>query len=323
MHSEVVRDFPKISVLLPFHGECEYIIEAIQSCLIQTFQFFELILINDRASINTLAKVDEFKFDSRVKVVTSPKPGIVEALNYGLTLAKGDYIARMDADDLMEPQRLIEQYKEFKTRENLVLLGTQIHYIDSSSKIIGRSFFPTGPKKVEKKLKLKNVIAHPSAMYKKEIAIKVGGYRDIFAHAEDFDLWSRISRLGEIDNLSFPLLCYRQHSNQVSRLFDVKQAESTYLISILNFLPDALSLTNLSLDSIEKSILDNYSEISLEGKALVDWWRFRINKRKKHYFKALRYLIFSFLRNPLVFIEFIWDARFRLLHISFAKKFVN
>lgn len=323
MDLEGDHDLPKISILLPFHGECEYIVEAIKSCLIQSFESFELILINDRAILKTLAKVDEFIFDSRVRVVTAPKPGIVEALNYGLTLAKGDYIARMDADDLMEPQRLLEQYKEFKTRENLVLLGTQVNYINNSSLIIGRSFFPTGAKKVKKKLELKNVIAHPSAMYPKEIAIKVGGYRDIFAHAEDFDLWSRISRLGEIDNLKIPLLRYRQHSNQVSRLFDVKQAESTYLISILNFLPEAFSQTNLSPNSIEKSILDNYSEISMEGKALIDWWKFRINKRKKHYFKALSYLVFSFLRNPLVFIEFVWEARFRLLRILFVKKFVN
>jgi glycosyltransferase involved in cell wall biosynthesis len=323
MDLEGDHDLPKISILLPFHGECEYIVEAIKSCLIQSFESFELILINDRAILKTLAKVDEFIFDSRVRVVTAPKPGIVEALNYGLTLAKGDYIARMDADDLMEPQRLLEQYKEFKTRENLVLLGTQVNYINNSSLIIGRSFFPTGTKKVKKKLELKNVIAHPSAMYQKEIAIKVGGYREIFAHAEDFDLWSRISRLGEVDNLKIPLLRYRQHSNQVSRLFDVKQAESTYLISILNFLPEAFSQTNLSPNSIEKSILDNHSEISIKGKALIHWWKFRINKRKKHYFKALRYLTLSFLRNPLIFIEFVWDARFRLLNILFIKKLIN
>ena len=323
MYPEVELDLPEISILLPFHGDCEYIAEAIESCLIQSFECFELILINDRATEKTLAKVKKFKFNSRVIVVTAPKPGIVEALNHGLTLARGDYIARMDADDLMEPQRLLEQYNEFKTRENLVVLGSQIYYINDSSSIIGRSHFPTGSKEVKRKLKLKNVIAHPSAMYKKEIVIRVGGYRAIFVHAEDFDLWSRISRLGEVDNLDFPLLRYRQHSNQVSRLFEVEQAESTYLISILNYLPKDLPSTNLSPISIERSILENYSEISREGKALIDWWKFRINKRKKHYFKALNYLIFSVLRNPLVFIEFIWDARFRILRILIIKKFVD
>lgn len=193
---------------------CElYIKKAVSSVLNQTYTDFELIIIDDCSTDQTAAIIKEF-VDDRINFIEKEiNSGYTNSLNYGVSIAKGAYIARMDGDDICLPERFAKQVHFLEKNPTLILCGTAIQFIGSSS---GNLFYPATYEAIKIALfSFSPTFAHPTVMGKKEIFEK-HNYDKSFEPAEDYELWTRFVQEGEVANLNEVLLEYRVHPNQVS-----------------------------------------------------------------------------------------------------------
>jgi glycosyltransferase involved in cell wall biosynthesis len=205
----------QITVLIPCHS-LDYLVKSLESISNQTLskEFFEVLLIADRIDIRAAGKIiDQFKISYRI--MESKTPGIVPALNLGLENITSKYVARMDEDDYMLPNRLKNQLIFLESNPLVLALGGQLQLIDKDDEVLGSA-------KYRKRIRLNNSdlfgnspIAHPAAMIRLESLRSIGGYRDFLP--EDWDLWVRLREIGRIENLNEMVLRYRIHPNQLSR----------------------------------------------------------------------------------------------------------
>ncbi len=224
-----------VSVILPLYNAEKFIKLAVDSVLNQTYKNFELIIINDGSTDNSYKIVSEIS-DSRILLINQENLGLAATLNKCLKLAKGDLIARMDADDICEPNRLELQVKCFQKNPNLVLLGGSTKYIDENGKLIAQSFPIVGSNNIKYFLLNKgNVIAHPTVMFKKEAVLKAGGYCEkIGQYFEDHDLWVSMFKLGDFENLETPILQYRLTPGSISGIRLENDDFNTKVLAFLN-----------------------------------------------------------------------------------------
>ncbi len=204
---------------MPVYNGKRYLKWSVDSILHQTFDDFEFIIINDGSTDSSLRILQRYKLlDQRIKVYDRPNSGIVDALNYGIDVSKGKYIARMDADDIALPDRLGNQVAYMQSQPECVILGTQIYYIDPDGNIVKKSDLKLLHNEIENELLKGNggAIIHPSSMMRREAVLDVGGYQQETQYVEDLDLYLRLSRIGNLANLETRLLYYRVHYKSVS-----------------------------------------------------------------------------------------------------------
>lgn len=196
--------WPAVSVILPVHGDAPHLISTIESIRLQSLEEFEVIIILDRVSeeIETYARNLALDFEN-FRVVVSKRPEISHALNTGIRKSFGEFIARIDADDLMRNDRLALQKNFLEQHEEVLCVGSQVTKINVSGLRIGRSSFPGSNKQITSTLLFRNCIAHPSVMYRRSSILEVNGYRPDFDGVEDYDLWLRLSMVGQIRNFAF------------------------------------------------------------------------------------------------------------------------
>ena len=144
------------------------------------------------------------------------------ALNYGIKKSTGQFIARMDADDISYPTRLKDQIDYLNKNKHISILGTNINLVDKNGKFLKKIEYPTTFKNVSKKLEIDSYIAHPSVMMRKSIFKKIGFYRYQFCPAEDYDLWLRALHFFKIENLKKTLLDYRQHDKKMGSIMQLQ-----------------------------------------------------------------------------------------------------
>ncbi|MEW5784291.1 MAG: glycosyltransferase [Bacillota bacterium] len=199
---------PKVTVVLPvFNGE-KYLREAVDSILNQTYTDFELLVIDDGSTDSSAAIVNAYN-DRRVKLVQSSKNrGIAAALNIGIDLAGGEYMARMDSDDISLPERLANQVEFMEANPEYGLCGTNVRSINSEGKIITPPWWSKTPAPLEWILLWDNPVAHPTAVMRMA-ALRQFNLRYRMIPDEDGDLWSRLALKARIARLPEVLLHYR------------------------------------------------------------------------------------------------------------------
>ena len=199
---------PLVSVVMSvFNGE-PYVAEAIDSILGQTFEDFEFIVIDDGSYDGTLGILKGYH-DKRLKIVAQENAGLAKALNRAIDMAAGLYIARQDADDVSLPRRFEKQIDYLEKHPDVVVLGTSAIRIDAEGKLIEPCSAKLGSEVIKRALYSgSSPLWHGSVVMRAEALRAVGAYRAVLDHAEDFDLWLRISELGEIENL--PDFLYKQ-----------------------------------------------------------------------------------------------------------------
>src|SRR5579872_4675255 len=209
---------PSISVVMSvFNGE-RFLRDAIESILNQSFCDFEFIIIDDGSTESIGSILDWYqKSDPRIRVYHQENRGLIESLNRACGLARGKYIARMDADDIATPDRLGRQLQYMEAHPGVAVLGGAVEIIDANGKLRGNAAPPTGDDAIRSNLQNGNtVFYHPTVMMRKEVFLAVGGYREVVVDAEDFDLWTRIADKHKLANLAQVVLKYRRHPHQVS-----------------------------------------------------------------------------------------------------------
>ncbi|MGE0878452.1 MAG: glycosyltransferase [Acidimicrobiia bacterium] len=206
---------PRVSVLMAAYNAEQHIGEAIESVLRQTFTDWELVIVDDGSTDATAALVRTCD-DPRVRLHRLAKnSGLVAALNTGLSLCRAPLVARFDADDRCLPGRLAAQVARMEAEPALGLLGASAIEIDRSGVATGTRTSPGGPEVVDR-LRWRNAVVHPAAMFRRSVAESVGGYQAKAGRYEDYDLWLRIGAVAGIDNVIEPLLEYRVHAGQVT-----------------------------------------------------------------------------------------------------------
>ena len=200
---------PAISVIMPVYNAERHLNDAVCSILTQTFQDFELLIIDDGSTEQSLPILYSFK-DPRIQILTNEtNRGTYPTRNRGLQLAKGKYIAVMDADDIALPDRLLTQYNYMEKHTDVCVIGA------------GTMFWPYSDMQpnadsIRAVLLLNNCFIHSSLFIRKELMTSLGGYDERFTYAADYDLVCRIALKGKLEILQQPFVQYRWHDQQIS-----------------------------------------------------------------------------------------------------------
>jgi glycosyltransferase involved in cell wall biosynthesis len=296
---------PKISVLMPIYNTKEkHLRRAVESILNQTFEDFELIIIDDSTIDNT--NIIQSYDDKRIKYYKNKtKTGVAASLNYGFKIAQGDYIARMDSDDISLPQRLEKQLSFMENNPEIDILGTYMKYIPSNRLIE----YPVENNEIEKAfLFLYCAISHPTIMIKKDTITKFDlKYNEKYTYAEDYELW--LSLIGKVKfaNLAEVLLYYRKHPYQASKRSLKLQAQITNNL-MLKAQNKILNInTTKELEIWEKSLCN---KITLEEiKFLINKMEEKINSFniKESDFKYIKNLYKKIINISPKTPKFIWE----------------
>lgn len=258
------KRLPTVDILLPVFGDAIYVGEALESLKPELNDHVKLIIILDRPNQATENKIMNFasKTPNTTFMIAEPK-GLVGALNTGLFASQAKYIARMDSDDICLFGRIAAQIEWLGLKEDRILCGTQISYIDKFGKRDGRStsIYPLESQEIIREMHFRNPFAHPSVMFNREKALEVGGYRDLYLGGEDLDLWFRLAKRGAIGNLAAVFLHYRITSTQFTKEITnhyKKDEPCLYQDGILNITAkqqtNLILLASSQLRSIEREL---------------------------------------------------------------------
>lgn len=207
---------PKVSVLMSVYNGERYLGEAIDSILNQTFTDFEFVIIDDASTDSTAAILDSYPDARLVRLKNETNLGLTQSLNRGLAVVRGEYVARMDADDISLPERLAKQVNYLDTHPEVGVVGAQVNFIDTEGRSLGPVTYPTDPLLIDWTMLLSNRLWHPLAMFRRDLVQTLGGYNQDFAFAQDYDLWLRLRQVAQIRLLPDFLLKYRAHANSAS-----------------------------------------------------------------------------------------------------------
>lgn len=209
----------------------KYLREAVESILAQTFTDFEFIIINDGSTDQTAKILDGYTDPRIVRLKNEKNVGLAASLNKGIAVARGDYIARMDADDICAPDRLKAQFNYLEKHTKVDVLGGAIEIMDRNGMVLSSLKFPETNPVIQWSFCYYCPIVHPAVMVRRQVLLDAGGYRNVWPHAEDYDLWVRISKNAHFANLSQVLLKLRKHETNITVLNVDKNLESSAQIS--------------------------------------------------------------------------------------------
>ena len=208
---------PRVSVVMPAYNCAPFLQQAIDSILNQTLSDLELIIVQEMGSSDDTGTILDGQDDARVRVVRNDVPlGLARSLNRGFALARGEYVARMDADDISLPERLEKQVAYLDENPSVAVVGAAVRHIDEESRIMGMRRYPVSPALVLWNMHFDNAMCHPATMLRRSVFETAGGYSTKARDWEDFELWSRLMRYHDLSNLPDVLLEYRIHPESVS-----------------------------------------------------------------------------------------------------------
>jgi glycosyltransferase involved in cell wall biosynthesis len=284
---------PSLSVLMPVYNAERFLAQAVDSILNQTFTDFEFLIIND-GSTDSTSKILETYSDPRMKIYHREHLGYVPQLNYGLTIAESEIIARMDADDVSLPARFEMQYKILQEDPSIGVVSSSVRLIDSGDVKGAIKWFPKNNDEIKKLFPVFCPICHPASMFRKELILSQGGYDEKLVPAEDFDLWLRLSNVTQFANVESPQLLLRKHDNEITRTMAAIGRQQRLNLS-LQYIEKQLS----TVSDVNKRLNLNYQY------ALCHYYHGRIREARKTLFplflrkpwkiKFLRYLLPTFL----------------------------
>ncbi|MEL6106188.1 MAG: glycosyltransferase family A protein [Planctomycetota bacterium] len=207
---------PSVTIVMACHNGMPYLPDALDSIRCQSFSDWELIVVNDGSADGSCRCLDEFaRRDPRIRVIHQANRGQHVAADCGIRLARGEFIARMDADDVCQPNRLEMQVRYLRERPEVGLVGGQICRLGAQRHGL-QSNLPTDHLAIRRRLQRNHhAMCNPTVMFRKSLYDRVGGY---WSHniAEDWDLFLRIGEISELANLPDVVLHYRFHTSSIN-----------------------------------------------------------------------------------------------------------
>jgi glycosyltransferase involved in cell wall biosynthesis len=219
----------KVSVVIPVHNGEKYLAQAIESVLAQTFRDFELLIVDDGSTDGSRAIAELYaRHDGRIRVFSQPNRGVAAAGNRGLQEANGEWVARLDADDVFHPEKLERQIAFINHYPAVKLVGTLAWFINRDGRRLGL-VGTEGPFRPEEFHRLAGenspvYFVHSSTLMHGPTVLAIGGYREPFVLAEDVDLWIRMAERGHLMlKVAEPLVLYRLHGASLTMTRNAEQ----------------------------------------------------------------------------------------------------
>lgn len=251
---------PSVTVLMPVYNADKYLREAIDSVLSQTFEDFEFLILDDGSTDNSRDIVREYE-DDRIRYEIFPHDYLA-TLNNGIDLSRGKYIARMDADDIMMPNRLQVQFDFMEKHITIAACGSFFTFIGNEQNIVKQ---PVLPDEMLTSLMLFCPIANPTSMIRRKVVVDHHiryDYNYIFA--EDYKFWTELAKCGQLANIPLVLLKYRISETQVSCVHGNQQVSTSLKISremISYFLSHIDKKKNRLMEKVSKELIPYLEEL--------------------------------------------------------------
>jgi glycosyltransferase involved in cell wall biosynthesis len=283
---------PLVTVLTGVRNGERYIGLAVESMLGQTFRGFEYIIVDDCSNDGTAEILDRYsRLDSRVRVIHSVKRlGFGGTKNRGIEIARGEYVALMDGDDVSRPERLERQVQYMQAHPGCVILGTHYCLIDGDGAVLKQAVLPLDHAGIERELLrgIGTVIAQPSAMLRMSALRAIGGYREDVGCTDDLDVYLRLLGSGDFANLPDCLFDWRQHWSSHTALSD-REKRREWLELRTSLVTEAARRRGLDPAGV---ILADFPLIESASQWHTDWaWalfnRGNVSLARKHALRAL------------------------------------
>lgn len=231
---KIQKKQPKVSVIIPVYNGSSFIGETVSSIFKSNYRNFEVILVDDGSTDKTkkICQILEKKYQ-RLRFYSFDKnKGMVRCLNFAIAKAKGKYIARLNQDDLMMPDRLKKQVHFLEKNPEYVAIGGAIGLFDDKGKNIDKVFFPLTDEDIRKQWLLLSPFSDPTVMFRKSVFLKTKGYQQSFWPADDVQMWYQLGKLGKLRNLKDVLTKVRWHDKAGSIRFHRLQIKKTWKLHL-------------------------------------------------------------------------------------------
>lgn len=230
----MIVEQPLVSVVMAtYNDKPSYIHEAINSLINQSYENFEILILDDSNEIETIEAIDSYTDDHRIHIIRdNHKLGFVPSLNKGLQLSKGKYIARMDGDDVASLDRFEKQVAYLEANKDTDILGGQMNVIDENGVATGSRSYPLGGIKLIAFFTVRSPVAHPSVMFRRTVVDAGYKYDETLPKAEDLDFWIRLYNAGyKFNNLPDTLVNFRVESDFIEKRV-VDHAQEDYVLKV-------------------------------------------------------------------------------------------
>ncbi|MBN1450063.1 MAG: glycosyltransferase [Anaerolineales bacterium] len=311
---------PRVSVLMSVYNAEQYLKEAIESILNQTFTDFEFIVIDDGSTDATARIIGAYPDNRIVFLVNQNNIGLTKSLNLGLEKARGEYIARMDADDISLPHRFDIQVSYLDAHRDVTVLGTAFSFIDNNGSRIGDYRFPSEHDLIAWALPFYNPIAHPTVMMRTAVIKALGAYDPDLKRSQDYDLWWRVSLSGKPANLEEVLVLLRQHQTQVSREYSVDQCKHGVDINVKHLSRKINQVVSSS--TIEKMWSNNIGTVKDAvdvGDLIWKWYQTNISEVQS---PATKLFITNDAFDKIARVIFPFIGNYRVWHLIIKLSFL-
>jgi glycosyltransferase involved in cell wall biosynthesis len=205
--------------VMPVRDGARFVAEAVESVLAQSYGDFEFLIYDDGSKDETPRIVEAIAArDARITLFRGNAEGLAVWLREGVRRARGELVARMDADDVAHAERFARQVAYFDAHPDVIAIGTDVSIVDPERRTIRRHEVPREHAEIDAQLLNGNgnAMMHPSLMFRREALLAAGNYRTDYPWAEDLELFLRLAERGRLANLAEPLLDYRKHPGSVN-----------------------------------------------------------------------------------------------------------
>ena len=225
---------PKVSVIIPVYNGASYLVETVKSVQKSNYKNFEIILVDDgsKDKSKALCRKLEKKYKNVKFYGFKRNRGLASSLNYAVKKAKGEFIARINQDDIMMPNRLTEQIKFFKDNPDYVVVGGDITLFDENYRFVDDISFPKTDSDIRNQWLLMSPYADPTVMYKKSAYLKTKGYQKYYWPADDVHMWYQLGQVGKLANINKVLTRVRWHNEAGSIASHKIQIEKTFEVHV-------------------------------------------------------------------------------------------
>jgi len=310
---EPLRHTPKVTVLMTVFNGSQYLKKAVDSVLSQTFEDFEFLIIDD-CSIDNSVEIIKSYTDVRIQLIKNENNlGQTASLNMGLKFSKGEYIARIDQDDVSMPDRLKKQVKFLNNNLNVVAVGSFFTIIGSDGNSLLNKKLPVGSdSNLFYIITGHNPLIHPGVLFRKKVIVELGCYREEYMPSEDIDLWLRLYQNSYVcDNIPEYLTCIRRHTAQVS-INNLDEQNNNHTKAFYNFYTEVTKCIidyhkieqyfNVSVWRTEKVNLKNIKNIitvSLNLFKRLKWSNKRNNSTLLKFYNIRLFQLFGLIKLGL------------------------
>lgn len=318
---------PLITVLMPVYNGEKFLHESIESILSQTYTDFKFIIINDGSTDSTEEIILSYS-DKRIQYVKNEKNlNLIHTLNKGLSLVGTKYVARMDADDISLPERLERQVQYMETHPEIGILGTWCKSLGNKEDCIIK--YQTEHSVICYRQLFQIQLVHPTCMMRMDILQSLPVvYDESFLHAEDYELFTRLSHLTKLANLQEVLHLYRKHENAVSVLYNKVQLETSIRVIQREFSLLGVEATEGQVKTFKQLNYQDYSSIQTSTNEIMSLLENILNANEQSLYiernymkKQLSHIWFSYCYETKQPIRVFRSSKlqYRLSLVRYAK----